>query len=164
MCAGSFPVSPTKGGKYTIPAHSEIHPCRSRSAIERLPPEVLMHIVSLLPLESICDLACASRSLRLGTLGNAYLACVWMYHNAPWWIPVPTQTPRKNDQREPPTTAPRVYPASQWPTQTPTSTGFPVGLDWEYIKRCQQSGSMCNRERIWHTVLDIERVANLAGV
>jgi hypothetical protein len=159
-CVGSFPVSPTKR-EYPIPALSEVHPCGSRSAIESLPFDVLMHIVSSLPFESVLNLANASRSLRVGILGNDYLACVWLYHSAPWWIPVPTQTPRKDD---PPTMVPQAYLASQWPAQTTMSTGFPVGLDWEYIRGCVRSGSMRNRERIWHTALDIERVADQAGV
>jgi hypothetical protein len=139
-------------------------PCGSRSAIESLPPDVLMHIVSSLLPESVLILANASRSLRAGILGNDYLACVWLYDNAPWWIPVPTQTSRKDDESESSTTVPQAYPASQWPAQTPMRTGFPVGLDWEYIRRCVRSGSMRNRKRIWHVVLDIERVADRAGL
>ncbi|KAF8547346.1 hypothetical protein OG21DRAFT_1517457 [Imleria badia] len=106
-------------------------PCGSRSAIESLPPDVLMHIVSSLLPESVLILANASR---------------------------------KDDESESSTTVPQAYPASQWPAQTPMRTGFPVGLDWEYIRRCVRSGSMRNRKRIWHVVLDIERVADRAGL
>ncbi|KAF8548491.1 hypothetical protein OG21DRAFT_1563469, partial [Imleria badia] len=98
MAADCFPVSPTKC-EYPIPAH----PCGSRLAIESLPPEVLILIVSSLSLESVFNLASSSWSLHAGILGNDYLACVWLYDNAPWWIPVPTQTPIKDDQRNPPT-------------------------------------------------------------
>ena len=129
--------------------------------IESLPPEVLMPIIASLPLESVLDLASASRSLRTGILSNDYLASIWIYHNAPFWIPVPTQTPRKG---EPSTTDPQAYLASRWPPQTLVNIGFPVGLDWEYIRRCVRSGSMRNRERIWYTALDIEYVADLTGV
>ena len=156
ICVGSFPVSSTKR-EHPISAF----PCRNRSAIESLPPEILIAIISDLPLESVLNLAGASRSLRTGILSNDYLASVWIYHNAPFWIPVPTQTPRKS---EPSPTAPGVYLASKWPAQTPMNVAFPVGLDWEYIRQCARSGSMRNRERIWRTVLDIEDAADRAGV
>jgi len=159
--AGSFPVSPTEG-EYPIPELPEVHSCGSRSAIESLPSEVLIPIVSSLPLASLLNLASASRSLRTGILGNDYLACVWIYNNAPWWIPVPTQTPKKDDQS--PTTVTQVYPASQWTAHTQMTASFPSGLGWAYIKRCIRSGSMRNRQRIWNAAVDIEHVADLAGV
>ena len=156
ICAGSFPVSSAKR-EQPVPAL----PCGNHSAVESLPSEVLIIIVSDLPLDSVLNLASTSRSLRAGILSNDYLANVWIYHNAPFWIPVPTQTPRES---EPSTTVPVAYLASRWPAQTLMNVAFPIGLDWEYIRQCTRSGSMRNRERIWYTALDIEDAADLAGV
>jgi len=163
MAPDRFPVTPTNR-EYPISAFPEIHSCGSRSAIESLPLEVLTLIASSLPLISLLNLASASRSLRAGILGNDYLACLWIYNNAPWWIPVPTQTPRKDDQSALPTSGPQTYLASQWSPHTPITASFPTGLDWVYIRRCVGSGPMRNRQRIWRTALDLERVADLAGV
>ncbi|KAI9568163.1 hypothetical protein HD554DRAFT_2191632 [Boletus coccyginus] len=148
MAPDRFPVSSTED-EYPTVELPEVHSCGNRSAIESVPPEVLIPIVSSLSLTSLLNLASASRSLRTGILGNDYCACVWIYNNAPWWIPVPTQTPKKDDQNEPPTKVTQV---------------FPSGLGWAYIKRCIRSGSMRNRKRIWNAAVDIEHVADLAGV
>ena len=133
------------------------------SRFKNLPAEVFTHTVSFLPLKSLLNLAGTSRSLRTGILGDDYLARVWMYNNAAWWIPVPTQTPKKN-QKTSPAGDPWACPASEWSVHIPLTTDFPAGLGWAYIWRCMRSGSMQNRKRIWNLVLDIERVANLEKV
>ena len=110
---------------------------------------------------SLPNFVSASRSLRTGILGNDYLGCLWIYNDAPWWIiPVPTQTPRK----EPPTPDPQAYLASEWSARSQMTASFPTGLDWAYIGRCVRSGPMRDRRRIWRAALDIEHVADLAGV
>ncbi|KAN0083962.1 hypothetical protein V8E55_007466 [Tylopilus felleus] len=160
MAPDRFPVSPTNL-EAPLPVLPEIQPGGNRTVIEGLPLEILIHIISSLPLVSLLSLASASQSLRTGILGNDYLACVWLYNKAPWWIPVPTQTPRKDDSL---TTEPLTYLASRWSVQIPTTVSFPASLGWAYIRRCVRSGSMRNRRRIWNAALDIERVADLAGV
>ena len=149
----------------------------SCSTIESNPSDVLVHIISFLPLKALLNLVSASRLLRTKILGDDYLARVWMYSNAPWWIPVPTQTPKKNEKKpkkkkgkskknpgKPSASGPRPYPASEWGTHILLTTGFPAGLDWAYIWRCMRSGSMQNRKRIWGLALDIEHLADQVGV
>ena len=157
VCSRSFPVSPSEGeSPLWLP---EVQPSASRSTIGNLPTEVLTRIASYLPITSLLDLAGTSRALRRSVLGYDYLASVWMYDNAPWWIPVPTQTP-KQDQ----TAGPQAYLASEWGAHVQLSVSFPAGLGWAYMWRCMRSGSMRNRKRIWNAALDIERVTDLAGL
>ena len=138
--------------------------------LKNTPAEVFMRIISFLPLKSLLNLAGTSRSLRTGILGDDYLASVWMCNNAAWWIPVPTQTPKKavtkpkKSQKKPKAGNPWACPASEWGADIPLTTDFPAELGWTYIWRCMRSGSMQNRKRIWNLALDVERVANLEKV
>ena len=156
----NFPVSAFEDKQYLwLP---KVESSVNRSTIENLPTEVLTCIIAFLPLISLLNFVGTSRSLCTGILGDDYMACVWMYNNAPWWIPVPTQTPEKRESKNP-AGDPWAFPASEWSAHNPLITGFPTGLCWAYVWRCMRSRSMQNRKRIWELALVIECLADEEG-
>jgi len=136
--ARSFPLKST--GSANEPVHIEPPSYdAARSALELLPFELVSQIANYLPLPSLLSLVSASRHLRFKFVGlpsdRDALARSWIANNAPWYLP------REN-----------------------LCLGADNVVGWEYLKRCLESGSMRNRQRIWKVAEQLEKKANEIGI
>ncbi|EIW78960.1 hypothetical protein CONPUDRAFT_83337 [Coniophora puteana RWD-64-598 SS2] len=120
-------------------------PNANPATIEKLPFELLCAIVLEGPLSSLLSLASASRSLYALILGSESdknaIASAWIIKNAPWYVPVDCSD-EENTQSD---------------LKRTSDT-------WTYLRRCQASASMRNRERIWRIAEQIEALAERCEV
>jgi hypothetical protein len=108
------------------------------SHVKHLPVELVVYIVSLLPLPSLVSFLSASRYIRSKLIGSAAdreaLACSWIRISAPWYqVVVPDGSIIQKDD---------------------------VVMGWAYLRRCIDSGPMRNRKRIWGISEQLEKKAN----
>jgi len=146
MSPDRFPLETTPEEMTISLVSSGLSPPKDNLApIEKLPFELLYAIVLEGPPSSLLSLASTSRSLYALILGSESdrnaIASAWIIKNAPWYIPVDCsdeETPRSDLRRTSDT--------------------------WTYLRRCRESASMRNRERIWRIVEQIEELAERCEV
>lgn len=149
-----FPVS----GQYFEPCFVQ-NPSMVQqvSRIEKLPVEILVQILSHVPLPSLLRFLFTSHHLRSKLLlfksDRDQLARVWMESSAPWYLPV------LNGDGE-------VVLINEGDHDVADRRGangnYVVG--WAYLKRCLDSPSMKNRKRIWGIAQQLEKMADEMGV
>jgi hypothetical protein len=123
------------------------------SQIEGLPVEILVQVVSGIPLPSLLSFLSASRLLRFKLLGfesdRDSMVRAWMQNCAPWYLP----DIGSNDGAE--NKADKQISSEDVDTK-------PIG--WGYLRRCVGDPSMKNRKRIWGIAQQLERMADDIGV
>ncbi|KAH7924779.1 hypothetical protein BV22DRAFT_1112632 [Leucogyrophana mollusca] len=154
MTPDRFPLEPTS---HDIPLSLiTLASAKAISKIELLPLELLTHLSVCTTLPALFALASASQTLRTRILGCDAIARSWIQMNAPWYIPVPSSV-HELDQTY--TTKNKQARWDVW-----GESEMAVNMNWAYLRRCLNSGSMRNRGRIWKVIQNIERVADQAGV
>ncbi|KAH7924522.1 hypothetical protein BV22DRAFT_1066618 [Leucogyrophana mollusca] len=127
-------------------ANHDISRPNSRAMIYQIPFELLSNIASKLSLPSLLALASTARHLRAKLLSHPSdrdtLARAWIRTSAPWYLLPPSATEGG-----------QTYQGS-----------LSQHLGWAYLHRCFESGSMRNRRRIWEIALQIELLADNAGI
>jgi hypothetical protein len=117
------------------------------SAIEQLPFEIIVNIVSNCHLLTVLSLSSTSRRLRSKYLGSSsdrdYFARLWIKKRAPWYE---VRLPEDH-------VCPRAVMACGCQK-----------MGWGYLVRCLGSGSMMNRKRIWGIGQQLEREADKISV
>ncbi|KZP07109.1 hypothetical protein FIBSPDRAFT_841564 [Athelia psychrophila] len=142
-------------------ASSSLTSAPQLSSIEHIPQELLVLIISHLPLPTFLSFASVSRHLRYKLLGTDSdrdaFARGWITNKAPWYLPLPLHPSLKG-----------AWKKSDYCKQEDEDFTLPksdiTALDWNYLRRCLASGSMRNRTRIWNVAEQLEQKAEELGI
>lgn len=143
---------------------------RSATCLEKFPPEILTLVAQNLgSIRDILSLARTSRQLWSKMMCVASnrdaIARAWISNNAPWYVPTEEEDEEEADEEEG-ADEEEEEEEIEGKEENEDTSGISLKnfvVSWDYLRRCWESGSMRNRERIWKVAQCIEAKANSIG-